>query len=152
MAPCRLWTKTLFPSDNVMTHKYLLDTNIISEMARNPAGPVTEKVAAVGEASVCTNVIVACEVHYGLAKRASPRLTEQMTTILERIEILNLTGDIAVCYGEIRTHLESMGAPMGPNDLLIAAHARTAGLVVVTANDREFSRISDLQVENWVKG
>ena len=57
-----------------MTHKYLFDTNVLAALARNPAGPVASKSAQVGEASLCTSIIVVCEVHYGLAKRASPRL------------------------------------------------------------------------------
>ncbi len=133
-----------------MACRYLLDTNILSELARNPAGPVTEAIAAVGEASVCTNIVVACEVRYGLMKRASSRLTDQMTAILERMEILGLPDNIADHYGEIRLCLEAMGMPIGPHDLLIAAHARAAGLVVVTGNDREFSRVPDVKVENWL--
>ena len=73
-----------------------------------------------------------------------------MIAILEALDILNLPGGIETRYGRIRTHLDSIGRPMGPNDLLIAAHARTAGLVVVTGNVREFRRVPDLQVENWI--
>ena len=133
-----------------MTHRYLFDTNVLAALARNPAGSTASKIAEVGGASVCTSVIVACEVHYGLAKRASPRLTERMIAILEALDILNLPDGIETHYGRIRTHLDSIGRPMGPNDLLIAAHARTAGLVVVTGNVREFRRVPDLRVENWI--
>lgn len=133
-----------------MTHKYLLDTNVLAALAVNPAGPMASKIAEVGGASVCTSVIVACEVHYGLAKRASPRLTERMAAILEALDILNLPDGIDAHYGQVRAHLDSIGRPIGPNDLLIAAHARAAGLVVVTGNVREFSRVPDLRVENWI--
>ena len=94
--------KILFLDNGMMAYRYLLDTNILSELARNPAGPVTKTIATVGEASVCTNIVVACEVRYGLMKRASSRLTDQMMAILERIEILGLPDDIADHYGEIR--------------------------------------------------
>ena len=80
---------------------YLIDTNILSELARNPAGPAARTIAAVGEASVCTSVIVACEVHYGLTKGASPKLTDRMLEILATIDVLtNLPEDIGVHYGQ----------------------------------------------------
>ena len=130
-----------------------IDTNVLGELARNPSGEVARRIAAVGETSVCTSVIVACEVHYGLAKRSSPRLAGRMTEILEAIEVLtNLPDDIGVHYGRIRIHVESAGETIGPNDLLIAAHARAAGLTVVTGNEREFRRVPGLRVENWLVG
>ena len=71
-----------------MSHRYLLDTNILAELARNPAGAAARRIAAVGESAICTSAIVACEVHYGLAKRSSPQLTERMSEVLEAVEIL----------------------------------------------------------------
>ena len=134
-----------------MSHRYLLDTNILAELARNPAGPAARTIAAVGEASVCTSVIVACEVHYGLAKGTSPKLTERMLEILATIDVLtNLPEDIGVHYGHIRAQLESAGEVIGPNDLLIAAHAYAADLTIVTGNEREFRRVPGLRVENWM--
>ena len=136
-----------------MSHRYLLDTNILAELARNPVGPVVRAIAAVGERSVCTSVIVACEVHYGLAKRASPKLADRMFEILATIDVLtSLPEDIGVHYGRIRVHLESAGEVIGPNDLLIAAHARAADLTIVTGNEREFRRVPGLRVENWLVG
>ena len=74
-----------------------------------------------------------------------------MHEILETIDILsNPPEDIGVHYGRIRSDLESAGETIGPNDLLIAAHARAAGLTVVTANEREFGRVPGLRVENWL--
>ena len=74
-----------------------------------------------------------------------------MSEVLEAIDILaDLPVDIGIHYGSIRTHLESTGATIGPNDLLIAAHARAADLTVVTGNDREFRRVPGLRVENWL--
>ena len=134
-----------------MRHRYLLDTNILAEIARNPAGIAAERIAAVGESAICTSVIVACEVHYGLAKRSSLQLTERMGEVLEAVDILTeLPADIGNHYGSIRAHLESAGATIGPNDLLIAAYARAADLTVVTGNDREFRRVPGLRVENWL--
>ena len=134
-----------------MSHRYLLDTNILAELARNPTGPAAGKIASVGETAVCTSVVVACEVHYGLVRRSSPRLTRRMHEILESIDVLsNLPEDIGIHYGRIRTELESTGETIGPNDLLIAAHARAAGLTVVTGNEQEFGRVPGLRVENWL--
>ena len=134
-----------------MSHRYLLDTNILAELARNPTGPTARKIASVGETAVCTSVVVACEVHYCLAKRSSRRLTQRMHEILESIDVVsNFPEDIGTHYGRIRTELESVGETIGHNDLLIAAHARAAGLTVVTGNEREFSRVLGLRVENWL--
>ena len=135
-----------------MTHRFLLDTNILTAVAKYPRGPVTAKISAVGEATVCTSVIIACEVQYGLAKRRVPRLTAQMNRILEGLDILDLPSGVAAHYGQIRSHLESAGEPIGPNDLLIAAHAQMLDLTVVTQNEREFRRVPGLQVENWTAG
>ena len=74
-----------------------------------------------------------------------------MSEILEAIDVLtNLPGEIGTHYGRIRTHLESTGETIGPNDLLIAAHASAAELTVVTGNEREFRRVPGLRVENWL--
>ena len=136
-----------------MSHRYLLDTHVLAELARDPAGPAARAIAAVGEKSVCTSAIVACEVHYGLAKRASPKLTDRMSENLATIDVLtSLPADIGVHYGRIRVHLESAGEVIGPNDLLIAAHACAADLTVVTGNEREFRRVPGLRVENWLVG
>ena len=136
-----------------MSHRYLLDTNVLAELARNPAGPAARTIAAVGETSVCTSAIVACEVHYGLAKGASRKLTDRMLEILATIDVLtNLPEDIGIHYGRIRTQLESAGEVIGPNNLLIAAHACAADLTIVTGNECEFRRVPGLRVENWMTG
>ena len=92
----------------------LLDTNVFAELARNPSGAAVRAIAEVGETSVCTSVVVACEIHYGIAKRASPKPTERMSELLGSIEVLtNLPQDIVVHYGRIRTQLESAGKQLG---------------------------------------
>ena len=134
-----------------MSYRYLLDTNVLADLARNPAGAAARAIAEVGETAVCTSVVVACEIHYGVAKRASPKLTQRMRELLGSIDVLtNLPEDIVVHYGRIRTELESIGETIGPNDLLIAAHACATGLTVVTGNEREFRRVPGLRVENWL--
>ncbi len=133
-----------------MSHSFLLDTNIIAALAKNPSGPVSRTITDAGQAAICTSIIVACEIHYGLLKKDSHKLTTQMTAIMDAIDVVDLPKEVELNYGEIRLHLEREGQPIGPNDLLIAAHARTAGLTVVTGNDREFQRVPDLKVENWL--
>jgi tRNA(fMet)-specific endonuclease VapC len=130
--------------------KYLLDTNIISDLIRNPQGEVTTHIARVGEKRICTSIIVACELRYGAAKRASSRLTERVEQVLSALHILPLGAGVERIYAEIRVALESKGMPVGANDLLIAAHARTHRLTLVTANEREFRRVPNLTVANWL--
>jgi tRNA(fMet)-specific endonuclease VapC len=133
-----------------MSYTYLLDTNIISDLVRNPTGQVFQQISSVAETSICTNIIVACELRFGASKSGSIRLQQQLEQILQRIPILPLETPVELQYAEIRTYLEQAGTPIGPNDLLIAAHALTLGLTVITANLREFSRVPTLNVENWL--
>lgn len=129
---------------------YLLDTNIIAELARNPHGAAAARAAELSADELGINPIVACEIEYGLAKRGSSRLRQQVEAILSVVPTLKLPLDIARHYGRIRLELKKRGAPIGPNDLLIAAHAAAADGIVVTGNDREFRRVRGLGVENWI--
>lgn len=135
----------------VTEYRYLLDTNIVSALVRDPHGPVTRRIARVGEARVCTSIIVACELRYGAAKKGSARLTDQLERVLSVLPILPLETDADREYGAIRVELERRGAPIGPNDLLIAAQARALGLTLVTDNTREFARVADLDLKNWLE-
>jgi tRNA(fMet)-specific endonuclease VapC len=130
---------------------YLLDTNILSDLVRHPAGRIRDCIAERGEESVCTSIIVAAELRFGAAKKGSERLTAQLETVLGALEILPFEAPADRVYGEIRTALERAGTPIGANDLLIAAHALALGLTLVTNNAGEFSRVSGLPVENWLK-
>jgi len=129
----------------------LLDTNILSDLVRNPQGLIAQKIASAGEGSICTSIIVAGELRFGARKLGSKQLTTQLNTILSAIDILPLEEPADHRYGELRAHLEKHGTPIGPNDMLIAAHALMLDCVVVTANEREFSRVPKLKVENWLQ-
>lgn len=131
--------------------RYLLDTNILSDLVRHPAGQVTAHIAGVGAEQICTNIIVACELRFGAAKSGSLRLAQQLEAVLGQIEILPMETPVEEHYAEIRNALERAGTPIGPNDLLIAAHSRALGLTLVTDNVREFSRVPGLRVENWLE-
>jgi tRNA(fMet)-specific endonuclease VapC len=131
--------------------RYLLDTNILSDLVRNPHGRIATRIAEVGEAAICTSIIVAAELRFGAAKRKSERLTTQLERILSAIEIQPFDAPADATYAALRTQLEAAGLPIGGNDMLIAAHALSMESIVVTDNEREFSRISGLDVENWLR-
>ena len=131
--------------------RFLLDTNIISDLLRNPRGRVAARIAEVGERQVCTSIIVAAELRYGTAKRGSARLSEQLAGYLGALDVLPFEGPADVLYGELRTRLEQSGKPIGANDMLIAAQALALQYPLVTDNEREFSRVEGLTVENWLR-
>ena len=108
--------------------RYLLDTNVVSDLVRNPRGRAAAHVRRVGEAQVCTSIIVAAELRYGAAKRGSQRLTRQLEAVLGALEVLPFTAPADTVYGKIRATLEQTGRPIGGNDLLIAAHTLRAWL------------------------
>ena len=134
-----------------MARLYLLDTNILSHLVRQPQGPVAQRIAEVGEANVLTSVIVACELRFGAAKRGSRKLTRHVEAVLGALTIRPLESDVERVYASIRVALEKKGAPIGAHDMLIAAHARAIDAVCVTDNVAEFKRVPRLKVENWLR-
>lgn len=132
-------------------HSYLLDTNILSDLIKHPTGTVARHIATVSEDAVCTSIVVACELRYGAAKKGSPVLSERIGQLLTTIDVLPLEEDADRKYGEIRAALEKAGTPIGANDNMIAAHALSQGLTLVTDNMGEFSRIPGLKLENWLE-
>ncbi len=131
--------------------RYLLDTNIVSDLLRNPQGPVAQTIATIGDARVCTSLIVAAELRYGAIKKGSARLTAQLEAILAALEILPVEEPTDAAYALIRDRLEKAGQPIGGNDLLIAAQTLSLGYTLVTDNVREFSRVAGLTVVNWLR-
>ena len=131
--------------------RYLLDTNIVSDLIRNPQGRVAQHIRELGEAQVCTSIIVAAELRYGAAKKGSPRLTAQLEAVLGALDVLPFEAPADIAYGLLRARLEQAGQPIGGNDLLIAAQAVALGYAVVTDNERDFARIDDLPRENWLR-
>ena len=129
--------------------RYLLDTNIVSQLVRRPKDDVARRIAGLEPGRFATSVIVAAELRYGTERRGSQRLTDQVETILAAIEVLPLEETATWHYGQIRNQLERAGRPIGQNDLLIAAHAKALGVTLVTNNTREFLRVSGLSVEDW---
>jgi tRNA(fMet)-specific endonuclease VapC len=128
----------------------MLDTNIISDLVKNPQGKAAKRIARVGEDNLCTSIIVAAELRYGCAKSGSTRLLKGIEDILGELTVLPFDIPSDAEYGGIRAELETAGRLIGSNDLLIAAHAYTMGATIVTANASEFKRIRGLKVENWL--
>jgi tRNA(fMet)-specific endonuclease VapC len=131
--------------------RYLLDTNIVSDLVRNPQGTVARHIRNIGEAQVCTSIIVAAELRYGAAKKRSPRLSAQLESVLGALEVLPFETPADAAYGLLRARLEQAGRPIGANDLFIAAQAIALGYTVVTDNEREFAHIENLLHENWLR-
>ena len=128
----------------------MLDTNIMSDLIRNPQGRAAKRIARVGEDNICTSIIVAAELRYGCAKSGSKRLRKAVEDLLGEINVLPFDVPADGEYAGIRSELEAAGKPIGSNDLLIAAHAYATGATIVTANVEEFGRIRGLKVANWV--
>lgn len=132
-----------------MSLSHLLDTNVISRLMKEPTGVSASRLSQIGDDRVCTSIVVACELRFGAALRGSERLAEAVERVLDAIPVLTLEQPADEHYASIRNDLQRRGTLIGPNDLLIAAHARCLGLTLVTENEREFLRVSELRVENW---
>ena len=133
-----------------MPLRYLLDTNILSDLIRHPQGMVVNRISSAGEDTVCTSIVVAAELRFGAEKSGSRKLADRIDLILSALDVLPLELPADRHYGEIRRQLTRQGTPIGPNDLLIAAHALAVDLTIVTANARAFSRVSGLKVDYWL--
>ena len=129
--------------------RYLLDTNIVSDLIRDPQGRVTSRIREVGEAQVATSIIVAAELRFGAAKLASPRFSAAVEAWLAGFDVRPWPVAATAHYAQTRAALERSGTPIGGMDLLIAAHAIAEDSVVVTNNAREFLRVPGLAVEEW---
>jgi tRNA(fMet)-specific endonuclease VapC len=134
-----------------MTMRFLLDTNVLSQLIRDPQGPVAMQLATVGDAQVFTSVVVASELRFGARKKGSSVLTDRVDQLLASIEVAPLEVGVDRLYADIRHALESSGQLIGANDLFIAAHALEQEATLVTDNVAEFQRVPGLHIENWVR-
>jgi len=132
--------------------RYLLDTNIVSDLVRYPDGRVAQHIRRIGDTQVCTSIIVAAELRYGAAKKQSPRLAAQIEAVLGGLEVLPWKAPVDVVYGMLRAQLERIARPISANDLFIAAHALVLDYTIVTDNEKEFAAIRELRHENWLRG
>lgn len=129
--------------------RYLLDTNALSSLVHRPSGVIGRRILNLPKGALVTSPIVLCEVRFGLEKRNSATLNERVHGMLTTVEVLPFSPGFPEVYGKLRAALAAAGKPIGSMDLLIAAHALSEGVTLVTANVREFSRVPGLAVENW---
>src|SRR6202044_4122250 len=99
--------------------RYLLDTNIVSDLVRSPQGKVAQQIHKVGEAQVCTSIIVAAELRYGAAKKGSRRLSAQLEAVLGALEVLPFEAPADAAYAGLRTLTEQTDRPLAGNDLVV---------------------------------
>jgi tRNA(fMet)-specific endonuclease VapC len=133
---------------------YLLDSNALSDLIRNPGGTVSqrfERKAADPSNELLTSIVTACETRYGAAKKGSRMLSERMDRTLDAVRVVPLSIGADAAYAVLRTDLERKGQLIGPNDMLIAAHALALDAILVTDNVREFKRVKGLRIENWLR-
>ena len=128
--------------------RYMLDTNTVSHLLKEHP-KVARRVVAVPISSLCISAITEGELLFGLAKRPdAKRLHIAVRELLRRVDVLPWDTTIAEIYGIARANMERSGKILAPLDLLIAAHALSAGAILVT-NDRTFGQVANLHVEDW---
>jgi tRNA(fMet)-specific endonuclease VapC len=136
------------------TTVWMLDTNILSHAIRFPRSLLAlriQQLSALAEESLCTSLVVACELSFGAEKAGSIALASKIEILLHFVPPKAMDGKVVQHYANIRAHLERLGTPIGPNDTLIAAHALALGCTLVTDNEAEFRRVPGLRVENWLQ-
>jgi tRNA(fMet)-specific endonuclease VapC len=131
--------------------KYMLDTNMCIYLIKRKPTQVLKKFQAYDLGDICVSSITVAELQYGIEKSQQPKQNQAaLDLFLTPLEIVNFDSSAAQNYGQIRANLERLGTPIGAYDLLIAGHAQSLGVTLVTNNAREFTRIPNLRVENWV--
>ncbi len=130
--------------------KYMMDTNICIYAIKNKPESVIRKILSQNPEDLCISVVTYAELMHGVEKsQAVEKNRIAMSLFLSAITVLDFDGEAAEAYGQIRAELERKGTPIGPMDLLIAGHARSQGLILVTNNTREFARVTGLRIEDW---
>ncbi len=131
--------------------RFMLDTNIIAYAKNNRPESVLQRLTQYRPEDLCVSAITMAEMEFGVCNSSRPDQNRMaLLLFLSRISVLPFDADAAREYGMIRADLTKKGKLIGANDLLIAAHARSLGLTLVTNNTREFERVENLRVENWV--
>lgn len=128
----------------------MLDTNIMSDLIRDPYGAAAKRLETLNVENCCVSIFTGSELRYGALKKGSPRLSRYVEQSLLRIAVAPFEAPGDMIYAELRDALTRSGQLIGPVDLFIAAHALALDLTLITANVREFSRVPGLRIENWL--
>ena len=130
--------------------RYMLDTNIVAFAKNNRPEVVLERMRRFDPGDLCMSAITLAELEYGVFNSSNPERNQvALTLFLANVEVVPFGDDAAVEYGRMRAGLRRKGTPIGANDLLIAAHAKSLGMTLVTNNTREFARVEGLILEDW---
>lgn len=130
--------------------RYMLDTDICSYVMKRSNDLLLKRLQKVPVSDVCVSVITKSELLYGV--EVSPRRQQDeaaLNAFLSYVEVLDFPDQASSHYAQVRSQLNKLGTMIGANDLLIAAHARSLGLTLVTHNTREFGRVPKLAIEDW---
>ena len=130
--------------------RHLLDTNACVDYLTGRYPKLVARIQSSSPDDLCLSSVVVAELRYGADHSARRRTNHgRIDALLDEIECLDFDLQAAASYGRVRAQLEAAGTPIGPNDMLIAAHALSRGLSVVTDNVAEFKRVKGLKVDNW---
>lgn len=130
--------------------KYMLDTNICIYAIKQKPEKVFTRLKETDPEDVCISSVTYAELVHGVEKSSAVEKNRvALSLLLSNIEILSFDVNAADEYGKIRADLERQGTPIGPLDMMIAGHAKSMGLTIVTNNTKEFSRVKDLDIVNW---
>ena len=131
-----------------MSRAFMLDTNTVSYALRGQ-GHVAERIRSRSPSELCVSAITVAELHYGAEKRQSQKLRALIDAFVDDISIEAFGAPEASRYGVLAAHFATAGTPIGQFDTLIAAHALTLGVTLVTSNTRHFAAVPGLTVEDW---
>ena len=130
--------------------RYMLDTNICIYIIKNKPKKVIIELKRHKPSEICVSAITYAELTHGVEKSMAVEKNRLALALLfSNIEVLDFDIKAAIHYGKIRAYLEKQGTPIGPLDMMIAAHAMSLGYTVVTNNIKEFQRVPDLKLKNW---
>jgi tRNA(fMet)-specific endonuclease VapC len=131
--------------------KFMLDTNICIYLIKHKPAHALERFRQTDISEISISSITLSELFYGVSKSSKPEQNFiALTQFVAPLEILPFGGEAPQHYGYLRTHLEKQGTPIGSLDMLIAAHALSLSITLVTNNEKEFNRVPNLKMENWV--
>ena len=129
---------------------YMLDTNICIYIIKKKPEKVLERFREKIEEGICISSITLAELQYGIKHSSKPSENEvALLRFILPLNVMPFDSEAATKYGEIREGLQKRGMPIGPMDMLIAAHALSENMILVTNNIREFERVNELKTENW---